>query len=162
MAGRGRANLPSSSKGKSALVHSFHYTVTISYLSKMTSCYSQSRSCSINCPQESPTPIDDYHTPGTLLSPAAIVVVGLAEGGGTNPTPPTAATAATIAIVVIAILPAAGTITSPAHCPPPRGDCSSRARRVVPPPAAIVAGGRPLAVQLLVRASCRHGLLRVM
>ena len=51
--------------------------------------------------------------------PTAIVVVGLAEGGVTNPTPPTAATAVTVAIVVIAILPAAGTIASPARCPTP-------------------------------------------
>ena len=87
--------------------------------------------------------------------PTAIVVVGLAEGGATNPTPPTAATAATVAIVVIAILLAAGTITSPARCPPPAAivHCKPGA---LSPPAAIVAGGRLLAVQLLVRAlRCR-------
>ncbi len=47
---------------------------------------------------------------------------------------------------IVILFPPAVIITSPARCPPP---------------VAIVAGGRPLGVQLLVRASCRRGVLRV-
>ena len=46
---------------------------------------------------------------------------------------------------IVILFPPAVIITIPARCPPP---------------VAIVAGGRPLGVQLLVRASCRRGVLR--
>ena len=88
------------------------------------------------------------------------MVVGLAEGGATDPTPPTAATAATVTIIVIPILPAAGTITSPARCPPPAAIVQRKPGALSHPPVAIVAGGCPLAVQLLVRASRRRSLLQ--